>query len=215
MESIPDNETFRYTVPTTGESYTFTLVYKQPAFRIQVLTYPGGPRNGDTVEKHHLYGDKSICISRSHLPKTRKKAMAIAMAWCEGWSRYIRNGSFPTSGISVDVPDDEPDFDLPAQANRRTPAPEPFADRVINVVCYVGLNLLYTFAVMWCHLIRGIILLFVVSAIYQLLTEKHGAKDPPVAIRKDSSARLKHKAVSLEPAASSSDAHSQAASRSR
>jgi hypothetical protein len=66
------------------------------------------------------------------------------MAWCEGWSYYTRHGAFPTSDISVDVPDDWSDFALPSRVNHRPrgavverpqePADESFWEKV-GILC--------------------------------------------------------------------------------
>ena len=64
--------------------------------------YPSNPYGGGPHD-HHLYSSGEICVSAGHEPRTLDKAAAIAMVWCEGWSKYIRTGRFPSGSKRVNV----------------------------------------------------------------------------------------------------------------
>lgn len=54
-------------------------------------------RHGKSVTHHHLYNSKKICVSAGREPRSLSEAEAIAKAWAEGYSQYIRTGNFPGS----------------------------------------------------------------------------------------------------------------------
>jgi len=50
---------------------------------------------GKAVTEHHLYRSGAICVAAGHEPRTLDRAKAIAWAWMEGYSEYVRTGTFP------------------------------------------------------------------------------------------------------------------------
>ena len=71
-------------------------------FTLHATKYPPNPRGG-SVHDTHLYGSGQICVAAGHEPKTVDRAKAIAMSWCEGYSKYIRGSSFPNGAKRVNV----------------------------------------------------------------------------------------------------------------
>lgn len=53
--------------------------------------------------KTHLFESNRICVLKGREPKTLDRAKAVAMMWCEGYSRYIRTGEFPAGKRLVNV----------------------------------------------------------------------------------------------------------------
>jgi len=83
----------RYSIEIRPSGHYFTL---------HAVNYP--PNNhGGGVTDHHLYTSGKICVSDGHEPRTIERAKAIAMNWCEGWSKYIRGYSFPNGAKRVNV----------------------------------------------------------------------------------------------------------------
>ena len=58
---------------------------------------------GKSVLYNHLYPDGHICVAAGHEPRTMDRAVAIAAAWMEGYSVYIRTGAFPTEAKAYNV----------------------------------------------------------------------------------------------------------------
>jgi hypothetical protein len=71
-------------------------------FTLHAITYPPNRRGGG-VTTHHLYESGKICVNAGKEPHTIDKAKAIAMFWCDGWSKYQRTGVFPNSASRVNV----------------------------------------------------------------------------------------------------------------
>ncbi|HUY90319.1 MAG TPA: hypothetical protein VMV10_16405 [Pirellulales bacterium] len=71
-------------------------------FTLHAITYPPNRRGGGVLT-HHLYDSGKICVSAGNEPRTIDKAKAIAMFWCDGWSKFQRTGRFPNDGARVNV----------------------------------------------------------------------------------------------------------------
>jgi hypothetical protein len=56
-----------------------------------------------SVVKCHLYGSGQICVASGKEPRSFDRARAIAIAWMDGYSQYVRTGSFPTGRKRVNV----------------------------------------------------------------------------------------------------------------
>ena len=59
------------------------------------LDHPYNPQS-DPVNVHHLYSSGEICVAAGHEPRTLDRATAIAATWMQGFSRYVRTGTFPS-----------------------------------------------------------------------------------------------------------------------
>lgn len=61
---------------------------------------PSGPRDPDS----HVGSDGELCVDKSKfIPRTLEQAKACAYLWMEGYSHYVRTGSFPDTGGRVNV----------------------------------------------------------------------------------------------------------------
>ena len=72
------------------------------SYQLYVIAYPPDPFRG-SVSQNHLFATGQICISSGQEPTTVDRAKAIALAWCEGYSQYIRSGVFPNGAKRVNV----------------------------------------------------------------------------------------------------------------
>lgn len=66
------------------------------------LEYPVDPTGASLVSKH-LLSSGEICVSSGNEPRTLDRAKAIAVLWMEGYSKFIRTGTFPNAGGRVTV----------------------------------------------------------------------------------------------------------------
>ena len=85
----------------------YTITYEKQGwlnttYKIICTKHPHNPRS-TSVHDCHLYSSGEICVAAGKAPKTLDKAKAIAMAWCEGYSTYIRTGVFPNGAKRVNV----------------------------------------------------------------------------------------------------------------
>lgn len=84
---------------------TYTVKYVKQSngtYKIYCTERPYNPQSRDP-NKTHLYSNGQVCVSRGKEPRTIDKAQAVGMAFCEGYSQYIRTGSFPNGRKRVDV----------------------------------------------------------------------------------------------------------------
>jgi hypothetical protein len=58
---------------------------------------------GKGSEEHHRYQSGRICIREGYEPRTLDKAQATAAAWIDGYSEYIRTGTFPKKARAYNV----------------------------------------------------------------------------------------------------------------
>ena len=103
-EDLRTDEVCYYRDTVFGHTYAIRYVYseKEGYHLAYCLAGPASPFPRD-VNRDHLFWDGRICVTAGMEPKTRNKAKAIAMIWIRGWSIYVRTGSFPNEGHSVDV----------------------------------------------------------------------------------------------------------------
>lgn len=66
------------------------------------LEYPVDLHGASMVDKH-LLSTGEICVSKGNEPRTMDRAKAIAMYWMEGYSKFIRTGTFSNAGGRVKV----------------------------------------------------------------------------------------------------------------
>lgn len=71
-------------------------------YSLYAISYPPDPFRG-SVTQNHLYASGQICVSSGNEPKTLERAKAIAMAWCEGYSTYLRTRQFPNGPKKITV----------------------------------------------------------------------------------------------------------------
>lgn len=64
--------------------------------------HPSNP-HGDGPSTHHLYASGRVCVSAGREPRTLDRAKAVASAWMNGFSHYVRTGTFPAGGVRVNV----------------------------------------------------------------------------------------------------------------
>lgn len=70
--------------------------------KMYCLLHPHDPHKKGSPE-HHMYDSGEICVAKGKEPRTLDRAKAIATLWMEGFSKYVRTGSFPQGGGRVKV----------------------------------------------------------------------------------------------------------------
>ncbi|QDT40344.1 hypothetical protein Pan241w_04000 [Gimesia alba] len=86
-------------------SDNYTVTYKQKwngTYEIRCSQHPHNPQSTN-VNDCHLYSDGRVCVSKGKEPRTLDKAKAIGIAFCEGYSQYVRTGRFPNGRKRVNV----------------------------------------------------------------------------------------------------------------
>lgn len=76
------------------DHYTIEIRPSGNCYSLHAISHPPNTQGGG-VTTHHLYSSGQICVSTGYEPRTIERAKAIAMSWCEGWSKYIRGKEFP------------------------------------------------------------------------------------------------------------------------
>jgi hypothetical protein len=84
------------------DRYTVEVRVANGYYTLHAVSYPPNTRGG-TVHDHHLYSDGTICVTVGQEPRTIDRAKAIAMSWCDGWSKYQRGNAFPNGRKAVSV----------------------------------------------------------------------------------------------------------------
>jgi hypothetical protein len=84
------------------DHYTIEIRDAGSYYTLHAVNYPPNRRGGGATP-HHLYESGQICVNAGKEPRTIDKAKAIAMFWCDGWSKYQRTGDFPNSASRVNV----------------------------------------------------------------------------------------------------------------
>jgi hypothetical protein len=84
------------------DDYTIEIRDAGSYYTLHALRYPPNRRGGGVTD-HHLYSSGEICVSAGNEPRTIDQAKAIAMFWCDGWSKYIRGEAFPNGGARINV----------------------------------------------------------------------------------------------------------------
>jgi hypothetical protein len=96
-------DTKRYRQTQFGDLYTIQF-RPQPSGTVKLfcLDHPYNPYSDDAA-KCHLYSSGEICVSHGCEPRTLDRAKAIATAFMDGYSQYVRTGVFPNGGKRVSV----------------------------------------------------------------------------------------------------------------
>ncbi len=84
------------------DRYSIEVRQSGSYYTLHAITYPPNNRGGGVTD-HHLYSSGQICVSAGYEPRTIDRAKAIAMSWCEGWSKYVRGYDFPNGAKRVNV----------------------------------------------------------------------------------------------------------------
>ena len=84
------------------DHYTIEIRDAGNYYTLHVLKCPPNRRGGGVTD-HHLYSSGQICVSSGNEPCTIETAKAIAMSFCEGWSKYVRGHAFPNGAKRVNV----------------------------------------------------------------------------------------------------------------
>jgi hypothetical protein len=93
----------RYRQTTHGDLYT--VEYRlQPngTYKLFCLDHPYNPLSAD-VHSCHLYSSGEICVSSSYRVDSLGKAKAVAAAFIDAYSTYIRTGQAPNGAKRVHV----------------------------------------------------------------------------------------------------------------
>lgn len=85
----------RYRQTPYGDIYTIEFRNAGSYYTIWCSEHPDNPYDDD-VSKCHLYSSGQVCVTAGKEPRTLDKAKAIAAAWIDGYSEYVRTGVFPT-----------------------------------------------------------------------------------------------------------------------
>ena len=88
-----------------GGTDVYTILYKRQSngtYKLYCTKHPRNPKD-KCPTKCHLYASGEICITAGKEPRTLDKAKAIGMAFCKGYSQYIRTGTFPNGARRVDI----------------------------------------------------------------------------------------------------------------
>lgn len=72
-------------------------------WKLYCFQHPHNSRNS-AVTICHLYSSGEICVAAGNEPRSLERAMAIGMFWANGYSNYIRTGTFPNGQTKVNVP---------------------------------------------------------------------------------------------------------------
>lgn len=59
--------------------------------------------HGEGPTTHHRYSTGEICVTEGREPRTADRATAIALAWVDGYSEYLKSGSFPNGAKKIRV----------------------------------------------------------------------------------------------------------------
>lgn len=92
----------RYVVKGTDHYVIDFRPQPDGSIKMFVIDHPADPW-GKNVTENHLYSNGTICVAAGREPRTGPQARAIAQVWAAGWSRYIREGKFPTGNQKVNV----------------------------------------------------------------------------------------------------------------
>ncbi len=85
------------------DHYTIEYVSQSDGtISLHAIEHPADPYYGGVLE-NHLYSDGRICVQAGHEPRTMDRARAIAVQFMEGFSSYVRTGTFPNKGRRIRV----------------------------------------------------------------------------------------------------------------
>jgi hypothetical protein len=93
----------RYRQTSYGDIYTMEFVsLSDGTYAISCTEHPSNPYSTD-VALCHLYSSGQVCVASGCEPKTLDRAKAIATAFMDGYSQYIRTGTFPNGAKNIRV----------------------------------------------------------------------------------------------------------------
>jgi len=84
------------------DRYSIDIRPSGKALKLFALSYPPNSRGGGVTD-HHLYASGEICVAYGYEPRTIERAKAIAMSWCDGWSKYVRGYPYPNGAKRINV----------------------------------------------------------------------------------------------------------------
>jgi len=95
--------TKHYRQTTYGDHYT--IEYRAQSDGTYKLFCTQHPTNlySTEVSKCHLYASNEICVASSYRVDSLEKAKAVATAFMDGYSQYVRTGAFPNGAKKVHV----------------------------------------------------------------------------------------------------------------
>lgn len=85
---------------TDTYSFEFTRRWWSGKVDIKCTRRPHNPRS-KCVTDCHVYADGTVCVARGKEPRTLDKAIAIAQHFAQGYSQFIRTGTFPNGARRV------------------------------------------------------------------------------------------------------------------
>lgn len=95
--------TKRYRQTTYDDLYTIEYrLQSDGTYKLACLEHPTNLYSTD-VTKCHLYPSREVCVSGSYKVDSFEKAQAVASAFMDGYSQYIRSGKFPNGAKKVHV----------------------------------------------------------------------------------------------------------------
>lgn len=95
--------TRRYRQTVYGDYYTVSYYPQQNGtYKLYCSEHPPDPY-GKSVHENHLYSSGEICVAAGKAPTTFDRAQAIVAAFIDGYSEYVRTGSFPKGSRSYNV----------------------------------------------------------------------------------------------------------------
>ncbi len=95
--------TLRYRQTTYGDLYT--IEYRPQSdgtYKLFCREHPYNPHS-TVVNDCHLYSNHEICVSSSYRADSLEKAKAVATAFMDGYSQYVRTGAFPNGRKKIHV----------------------------------------------------------------------------------------------------------------
>lgn len=89
----------------TPYSDLYTIEYHPQAdgsLKLLCTEHPYNPYS-TAVTDCHLYSNNEICVSSSYRVDSLEKAKAVATAFMDGYSQYVRSGVFPNGAKKINV----------------------------------------------------------------------------------------------------------------
>ncbi len=95
--------TKHYRQTPTGDRYTIDFQSTSGGtIEIVATDCPDDPY-GNGANVHHRYEHGRICVAEGKEPRTLDAAIAIAAAWMDGYSSYVRTGVFEKKARAYNV----------------------------------------------------------------------------------------------------------------
>ncbi len=83
----------------------YTIEYRPQSNGTYKIVATQCPDNihGQGPTTHHRYDSGEICVASGREPRTLDRAKAIAMAWIDGYTEYLKTGHFPNGKRRINV----------------------------------------------------------------------------------------------------------------